>query len=219
MPPVARHVAVPVDPAGEPRPLERAARVSDEYGGGSVTALPIIETQAGDVSAYIPTNVISITDGQIFLETDLFYQGVRPAVVSKASDWTPVNEPLTTARFSALYGIWYPHGHSDREFVQCLLTEVRATVLAPSDYIGPIMTLGTERRGVYRNMTYLDQQRVERDQQLHQMIVRRVGGRLQHEHVGALVLAFERLVVEIAEDLVLAQRRQFAARRSAIRLR
>jgi F-type H+-transporting ATPase subunit alpha len=54
--------------------------MSDEYGGGSLTALPIIETQAGDVSAYIPTNVISITDGQIFLESDLFYAGVRPAV-------------------------------------------------------------------------------------------------------------------------------------------
>src|SRR5215813_3285339 len=62
------------------RLLERAARVSDDFGGGSLTALPIIETQAGDVSAYIPTNVISITDGQIYLETDLFYQGVRPAI-------------------------------------------------------------------------------------------------------------------------------------------
>lgn len=62
------------------RLLERAAKVSDELGGGSLTALPIIETQAGDVSAYIPTNVISITDGQIYLEPDLFYAGVRPAV-------------------------------------------------------------------------------------------------------------------------------------------
>src|SRR5436190_16424551 len=62
------------------RLLERSARVSEQYGGGSLTALPIIETQAGDVSAYIPTNVISITDGQIYLETDLFYQGIRPAV-------------------------------------------------------------------------------------------------------------------------------------------
>lgn len=62
------------------RLLERAAKLSDELGGGSLTALPIIETQAGDVSAYIPTNVISITDGQIYLETDLFYSGVRPAV-------------------------------------------------------------------------------------------------------------------------------------------
>jgi F-type H+-transporting ATPase subunit alpha len=62
------------------RLLERAAKMSDERGGGSLTALPIIETQAGDVSAYIPTNVISITDGQIYLETDLFYSGVRPAV-------------------------------------------------------------------------------------------------------------------------------------------
>src|SRR3989475_537473 len=62
------------------RLLERSARVSEKYGNGSLTALPIIETQAGDVSAYIPTNVISITDGQIYLETDLFYQGVRPAI-------------------------------------------------------------------------------------------------------------------------------------------
>ena len=62
------------------RLLERAARVGEKYGNGSLTALPIIETQAGDVSAYIPTNVISITDGQIYLETDLFYQGTRPAI-------------------------------------------------------------------------------------------------------------------------------------------
>jgi F-type H+-transporting ATPase subunit alpha len=62
------------------RLLERAVKLSDEQGGGSLTALPIIETQAGDIAAYIPTNVISITDGQIFLETDLFYSGVRPAI-------------------------------------------------------------------------------------------------------------------------------------------
>ena len=60
------------------RLLERAAKLSNELGGGSLTALPIIETQAGDVSAYIPTNVISITDGQIFLETELFHSGVMP---------------------------------------------------------------------------------------------------------------------------------------------
>ena len=62
------------------RLLERACRRNKEYGGGSITALPIVETQSGDVSAYIPTNIISITDGQIFLETDLFYKGIRPAV-------------------------------------------------------------------------------------------------------------------------------------------
>ncbi len=62
------------------RLLERAAKMNKDYGLGSLTALPIIETQAGDVSAYIPTNVISITDGQIFLETDLFYRGIRPAI-------------------------------------------------------------------------------------------------------------------------------------------
>jgi F-type H+-transporting ATPase subunit alpha len=62
------------------RLLERACKLSDEQGGGSLTALPVVETQAGDVSAYIPTNVISITDGQIFLESDLFFSGVRPAI-------------------------------------------------------------------------------------------------------------------------------------------
>jgi proton translocating ATP synthase F1 alpha subunit len=62
------------------RLLERAAKMNEHHGNGSLTALPIIETQAGDVSAYIPTNVISITDGQIFLETELFYKGVRPAI-------------------------------------------------------------------------------------------------------------------------------------------
>jgi F-type H+-transporting ATPase subunit alpha len=62
------------------RLLERAAKLSDALGAGSLTALPVIETQAGDISAYIPTNVISITDGQIFLETNLFYQGIRPAI-------------------------------------------------------------------------------------------------------------------------------------------
>lgn len=62
------------------RLLERAAKLSDEKGGGSITALPFVETQAGDISAYIPTNVISITDGQIFLQSDLFFSGVRPAV-------------------------------------------------------------------------------------------------------------------------------------------
>src|SRR6266513_4334684 len=62
------------------RLLERACKLNDELGGGSLTALPIIETQAGDISAYIPTNVISITDGQIYLESDLFFSGIRPAI-------------------------------------------------------------------------------------------------------------------------------------------
>jgi len=67
------------------RLLERAAKMSKDFGSGSLTALPIIETQAGDISAYIPTNVISITDGQIFLETELFYRGIRPAINVGAS--------------------------------------------------------------------------------------------------------------------------------------
>ncbi len=72
------------------RLLERAAKLSDENGAGSITAFPIIETQAGDVAAYIPTNVISITDGQIFLETDLFNSGIRPAInvgLSVSTSW------------------------------------------------------------------------------------------------------------------------------------
>ncbi|RIL79429.1 F0F1 ATP synthase subunit alpha, partial [Staphylococcus equorum] len=62
------------------RLLERAAKLNDDLGGGSITALPFVETQAGDISAYVPTNVISITDGQIFLQSDLFFSGVRPAI-------------------------------------------------------------------------------------------------------------------------------------------
>ena len=76
------------------RLLERAAKLSPELGGGSITALPIIETQAGDVSAYIPTNVISITDGQIFLGTDMFYSGVRPAVDVGSVSYTHLFEQL-----------------------------------------------------------------------------------------------------------------------------
>ena len=87
------------------RLLERAAKLNKENGGGSLTALPIIETQAGDVSAYIPTNVISITDGQIFLETDLFYQGIRPAInvglsVSRVGSAAQVKGNETSFRFN-----------------------------------------------------------------------------------------------------------------------
>ncbi len=80
------------------RLLERACRRNEKYGGGSITAFPIIETQAGDISAYIPTNVISITDGQIFLETDLFYKGIRPAVNVGAS----VSRVGTSAQIKAM---------------------------------------------------------------------------------------------------------------------
>ncbi len=78
------------------RLLERAAKMSDQTGAGSLTALPVIETQAGDVSAYIPTNVISITDGQIFLETELFYRGIRPAI----------NVGLSVSRVSGVRSTW-----------------------------------------------------------------------------------------------------------------
>ena len=83
------------------RLLERAAKLSDQLGGGSLTALPIVETQAGDVSAYIPTNVISITDGQIFLDAELFTQGVRPAVNVGLS----VSRVGTAAQYPSLKGL------------------------------------------------------------------------------------------------------------------
>jgi len=90
------------------RLLERAAKLNDELGGGSITALPIIETKAGDISAYIPTNVISITDGQIFLETELFYSGVRPAInaglsvsrVGGAAQWKAMKKVAGTLRIN-----------------------------------------------------------------------------------------------------------------------
>ena len=91
------------------RLLERASKLSDEEGGGSLTALPIIETQAGDVSAYVPTNVISITDGQIYLETDLFYSGVRPAVkrwfVSFSCGWGSASESNETSCWDIAFGL------------------------------------------------------------------------------------------------------------------
>lgn len=86
------------------RLLERAAKMNDDYGGGSLTALPVIETQAGDVSAYIPTNVISITDGQIFLETELFYKGVRPAINVGLS----VSRVGSAAQIKAMKQVIYP---------------------------------------------------------------------------------------------------------------
>src|ERR1700682_1043387 len=85
------------------RLLERAAKLSDELGGGSLTALPVIETQAGDIWAYIPTNVISITDGQIYLETDLFYQGIRPAI-NVGNSVSRVGNAATIKAMSAVNG-------------------------------------------------------------------------------------------------------------------
>jgi len=90
------------------RLLERSARLNDKLGGGSITALPIIETKAGDISAYIPTNVISITDGQIFLEAELFYSGIRPAIsaglsvsrVGGAAQWKAMKKVAGTVRIN-----------------------------------------------------------------------------------------------------------------------
>jgi F-type H+-transporting ATPase subunit alpha len=84
--------------------LERSAKLNEDYGSGSLTALPVIETQGGDVSAFIPTNVISITDGQIFLETELFYQGIRPAVNTGLS----VSRVGSSAQTSAMSSVAGP---------------------------------------------------------------------------------------------------------------
>jgi len=88
------------------RLLERAAKMNDANGGGSLTALPVIETQAGDVSAYIPTNVISITDGQIFLETELFYKGIRPAINVGLSVSRVGSAAQTKAMKQVFYMFW-----------------------------------------------------------------------------------------------------------------
>ena len=90
------------------RLLERAGKLNKEHGGGSITALPIVETQAGDISAYIPTNIISITDGQLYLEQKLFYQGVRPAInaglsvsrVGGSAQWKAMKQVAGTLRIS-----------------------------------------------------------------------------------------------------------------------
>ena len=110
------------------RLLERAVRMSDEYGGGSLTALPIIETQAGDVSAYIPTNVISITDGQIYLETEMFNSGFRPAVnaglVSIPCRWCGTDQGneedrgANPCRACSVSESWLPSHSSDLNWMQ-----------------------------------------------------------------------------------------------------
>jgi F0F1-type ATP synthase alpha subunit len=103
------------------RLLERAAKMSNDLGGGSLTAFPVIETQAGDVSAYIATNVISITDGQIFLETELFYKGIRPALNVGLS----VSRVGSAAQFPAMKqvaGGWgvRQHGHGSAVALMCI---------------------------------------------------------------------------------------------------
>ena len=111
------------------RLLERAAKLSDAKGGGSLTSLPIIETQAGDISAYIPTNVISITDGQIFLEADLFNSGIRPAInvgnsVSRVGGSAQIKamkqvagtlriRPGAVSRAAGVRSVWFGPGQSD----------------------------------------------------------------------------------------------------------
>ena len=103
------------------RLLERAARMSDEYGGGSLTALPIIETQAGDVSAYIPTNVISITDGQIYLETEMFNSGFRPAINAGLS----VSRVGGSAQIKAIKKIAAPIRTELAQYRACIILTVR----------------------------------------------------------------------------------------------
>ena len=115
------------------RLLERAAKLSDELGGGSLTALPIIETQAGDISAYIPTNVISITDGQIFLETDLFYQGIRPAIsvglsVSRVGGSAQTKAVKSVSGNLKLYLAQFRELASFAQFGSDLDTETKATI-------------------------------------------------------------------------------------------
>merc|ERR1712135_184396 len=120
------------------RLLERAAKMSEAFGGGSLTALPVIETQAGDVSAYIPTNVISITDGQIFLETELFHKGVRPAAQTKAMKQVSGTMKLDLAQYREIAAFAQFGSDMDAATQQQLNRGVRLTELLKQIQYAPM---------------------------------------------------------------------------------
>ena len=160
------------------RLLERAAKLSDEKGGGSLTALPIIETQAGDVSAYIPTNVISITDGQIFLESELFYKGIRPAInvglsvsrVGSAAQTKAMKQvankiKLDLAQFREMEAFSQFSSDLDESTKKLLARGARLTELLKQDQ-GLPMGLDHQVIGIYSGVRgYLDDVEIEHIQQ------------------------------------------------------
>jgi F-type H+-transporting ATPase subunit alpha len=169
------------------RLLERAVKLNDDLGGGSLTALPIIETQAGDVSAYIPTNVISITDGQIFLEADLFRSGVRPAInvgisvsrVGGNAQSKPMKKVagklrLDLSQFRELEAFAQFGSELDQETQQTLARGERLVELLNQDELAPV-AVEDQVAAIYSGTGgYLDRIKTERIREFHEMLLQRL---------------------------------------------
>jgi F-type H+-transporting ATPase subunit alpha len=169
------------------RLLERAVKLNDELGGGSLTALPVIETQAGDVSAYIPTNVISITDGQIFLEGDLFRKGVRPAInvgisvsrVGGSAQPTPMRKVagrlrLELSQYRELEAFAQFGSDLDPETQKALARGERLVETLNQDELKP-WGVADQVAAIYSGTGgYLDRIKVERIREFHQAMIQRL---------------------------------------------
>jgi len=194
------------------RLLERAAKLSDKRGGGSLTALPIIETQAGDVTAYIPTNVISITDGQIFLEPNLFYQGVRPAVnvgisVSRVGGNAQIKAMkkvagslrLDLAQYRELEAFAQFGSELDKSTQAALSKGARIVELLKQDQYVP-MTAGKQVLAIYAGVKgYLTDVPVERIREFETQFLAYMDA--QHPEVGAAIEESGEMSAEIEKKL------------------
>ena len=200
------------------RLLERAAKLNDKSGGGSLTALPIIETQAGDVSAYIPTNVISITDGQIFLETELFNQGIRPAVnvglsvsrvgsaaQTKAMKKVAGSIKLELAQYREMAAFAQFGSDLDASTQQLLNRGAKLTELLKQDQYSP-MTVAEQVISVFTGVKgYLDDIEIGMIKQFENDVIEKVKTDKPEiietiQSSGKLEEDTEKLVVEIIEE-------------------
>ena len=200
------------------RLLERAAKLNDKSGGGSLTALPIIETQAGDVSAYIPTNVISITDGQIFLETELFNQGIRPAVnvglsvsrvgsaaQTKAMKKVAGSIKLELAQYREMAAFAQFGSDLDASTQQLLNRGAKLTELLKQDQYSP-MTVAEQVISVFTGVKgYLDDIEIGKIKQFENDIIEKIKSEKPEiiESIlssGKLEEDTEKLVVQIIEE-------------------
>ena len=200
------------------RLLERAAKLNEKSGGGSLTALPIIETQAGDVSAYIPTNVISITDGQIFLETELFNQGIRPAVnvglsvsrvgsaaQTKAMKKVAGSIKLELAQYREMAAFAQFGSDLDASTQQLLTRGAKLTELLKQDQYSP-MTVAEQVISVFTGVKgYLDDIEIGKIKQFENDVIEKVKTDKPEiidtiQSSGKLEEDTEKLVVEIIEE-------------------
>ena len=195
------------------RLLERAAKLSDANGGGSLTALPIIETQAGDVSAYIPTNVISITDGQIFLETELFNQGIRPAVnvglsvsrvgsaaQTKAMKKVAGSIKLELAQYREMAAFAQFGSDLDASTQKLLNRGAKLTELLKQDQYSPL-TVGEQVVSVFTGVKgYLDDVELDKIQQFEKDVIEKI--KSEKPEILESILASGKLEKEIEDSLV-----------------